>query len=286
MKARDPSVAWIDGRLVPWGEARVPLEDRGLQFAESLYEVLPVTAGKVRLLEEHAERLERGAALLEMGDGAPDGARLASIAERLLAEERLREGLLYVQLSGGVAPREHAPSERPRPVLWAYLRETRFPRASEAKRGIRVITMADARWEFCDLKTTMLLPAVMGRREAARRGAQEALLIDPQGYVREGTSCNVFIVERRAVVSPEPTRHVLPGITGPLVSRLASESGRQVARARISIERLKAADEVFVTSTSRLALGVTAVDGQPVGGGKPGPAALELAALLRREFEL
>ncbi len=281
-----PRVAWIDGRLVPWTEASVPLEDRGLQFGESLYEVLPVTAGKTRLVPEHALRMERGAAQLELEGAAPDVVRLGSIADRLVSAERLREGLLYVQLTGGTAPRDHAPAVRPAPTLFAYLREYRFPDAADAARGIRVITLADTRWAWCDIKTTMLLPAVLGRYRASQQGAGEAILLDQDGQVREGTTSSVFIVESGRVLSPAPTRHVLPGVTGALVSRLLARSGRPVLRDTIPVERLKNADEVLVTSTSRLALGVTAIDGRPVGDGKPGDVALELAAVLRRELRL
>jgi D-alanine transaminase len=281
-----PSVAWINGGLVPWSQASLPLEDRGLQFAESLYEVLPVTRGRVRLLEAHANRMRHGAEILGLARGVPDDAGWREIGARLIDAERLEEGVLYTQLTGGVAPRNHAPDDAPRPNLVAYMRALVFPRAAQASEGVRAITLDDTRWENCHLKTTMLLPAVLGRREARQRGANEAILIGRAGNVREGTSSNVFVVERGRIVRPLATHHVLPGVTGPLVSRFAAEDGREVVEEAIPAARLRQADEVFLTSTTRLALGVTHVDDAPVGDGRPGPVALGLAARLRGLLEL
>jgi D-alanine transaminase len=280
-----PGVAWINGELVPWAEARLPLEDRGLQFGESLYEVVPITAGRARLLVEHAARMRRSAEILELHDGVPPDASWNAIAERLIEHERLDEGVLYVQLTGGVAPRDHA-RRAARPNLVAYVRPRRFPRAADAERGVRAISLPDTRWANCQLKTTMLLPAVLARREAALQGAHEAILIGEHGNVREGTSSSVIVVEGRRLVRPLGTHHVLPGVTSPLVARIATRAGYDVIEATVPRKRLDAADELLLMSTSRLVLGVTHLDGQPIGAGRPGPAALELAALLRRFFEL
>lgn len=281
-----PSVAWLNGRLVPWSQACLSIEDRGLQFAESLYEVLPITAGRVRLLADHVERMRRSAAPLDLERGVPGLESWQELAQRLIETERLEEGLLYAQLTGGTLPRDHLPAERPRPNFFAYLRALRFPRQAEAERGIRAITLPDARWENCYLKTTMLLPAVLARREAAQRGCDEALLLSPEGTVREGTSSNVFVVEGTRISTPRSTRHVLPGVTRPLVVSLAGAAGHEVVEERIPAARMLEADELFVTSTSRLVMPVVELDGRPIGDGRGGPVALDLAARLRQHFQL
>lgn len=280
----DPRTAWIDGRLVPWAEARVPVSDRGLQFAESLYEVLPVIGGRPRLLAEHVARMRAGAAVLGLERGVPPRPDWERIAEELVTAEDLREGLLYAQMTGGPAPRRHVAEATP--CFFAYLTPHRFPRAADLAPGLRAITLPDLRWERCDLKTTMLLPAILARREAARRGADEALLLGPDGDVREGTSTSVFVVEADGIHMPPQDRHQLPGITQPLVAGAAREAGIPVFASPLPLARLMAAREVFVSATSRLAMPVTEVDGRPVGGGEPGPVVREIARRLRARLGL
>lgn len=281
-----PTLAWFDGRVVPFESATVPLEDRGLLFGESLYEVLPVCAGRVRLLAEHIARMRTCASALELADGVPDDATWERLAASLVAGNGIDEGLLYAQLTGGVAPRLHVPTSRPRPTFWAYLRPFRFPRAEEAARGVRVIVADDRRWAGSHLKTTMLLPAVLAKREAQRHGASEALLIDERGNVREGASSNLFIVDGRTLVTPPQDRHVLPGITRDRLAPLAEEAGLEFRREPIPLERLRGAREAFLASTSLLAMPIVAVEDAPIGDGAAGEITLDLAARLRRVLEI
>lgn len=281
-----PSVAWIDGRLVDFAEAAVPLEDRGLQFGESLYEVVPIVGGALRLFDLHLARIRGAARWLELDDGLPDEAGWRELFAALQAREGIDEGILYAQLSGGVAPRAHHPAARPRPRLWAYLRALRYPRADACARGIRAITVDDLRWARADLKTTMLLPAVLGRRAAARRGANEALFVGADGELREGAASNLFIVEGRRIVTPRLSEHLLPGVTRGLVERVAAPLGIEVVSEAIDRPRLLGADEVFITSTTQLVMPVVAIDDAPIGGGESGPIARALAAGLRRELGL
>jgi len=281
-----PRQVWFGDRLVPWSEARLPIEDRGLQFAESLYEVLPITAGRARLLPEHALRMRRAAESLGIAHGVPSVADWERIAADLVRSEEVSDALLYAQVTGGAGPRRHLPEEKPAPFFFAYVRAHRFPGHEEVSRGIRVITTPDLRWERCDLKTTMLLPAVLAKREAHRRNAADALLVGKDGEVREGASSNLFIVEGGRLSTPEPTHHLLPGTTGPVVSRLGAEAGLTLSRETIPVERLLRADEVFLTATSFLVMPVVSVDDHPVGTGAAGPKALDLARRMRALFEL
>jgi D-alanine transaminase len=279
-----PTVAWLGGRLVPFDQAVVPIEDRGLQFGESLYEVLPVTAGRVRTLPEHAARMIAGAAQLGL-PSAPDLGEWERVAAALLAADQLREALLYAQLTGGAAPRLHAPAQRPVPTFLAYLRAHRYPGDAEVARGIRAITVEDPRWARCDLKTTMLLPAVLAKYEAAARGADEAIFTVGD-LVREGSSSNVFVIEHGRVVGVPQSSEILPGVTRALMERACAALGTALSAEPISVPRLRAADEVFITSTSRLAMPVVAVDGHAVGDGSGGPVCRAIAVQMRRDLEL
>jgi D-alanine transaminase len=278
--------AWIDDRVVPFEHAQIPIDDRGLLFAESLYEVIPLTGGKPRMLGEHVGRMRAGADPIDLGGGVPDERTWERRVGELVAQEQMHEGLVYAQLTGGSALRRHLPVQRPRPRFFAYLVPFRFPRAEAAARGIGVQTFIDPRWARCDLKTTMLLPGVLAKRDAAAGGAEEALFVGPDGSVREGASSNVFVVEEARLVTPLQNQHLLPGITRPLVAQLAAETGRTVASETVSLSRLLEAREVFVTSTTLLVMPVMRIDGRPVGNGQAGPVARELAERLRARLEL
>ncbi|RMF86955.1 MAG: D-amino acid aminotransferase, partial [Nitrospirae bacterium] len=239
--SRDPSVAYLDGRLVPWEEARVPVEDRGFQFGESLYEVVPVTAGRVRLLPPHVDRMRAGAAELGLAEGVPDLEAWSRIAAELIAADGVEEGLLYAQLTGGTAPRRHWPERRPRPTFLAYVRRWRFPRDADVVRGFRAVTVPDLRWGRCDLKTTQLLGSVLALRAAARAGAEEAIFVAEDGTVREGAVSNVFLVEDGRLVTPEQTHHLLPGVTRPVIAEIARAAGMEVVSRRVDAAELATA---------------------------------------------
>lgn len=284
--ASRPQFAWLEGRIVPFAEARVPLDDRGLQFGESLYEVAPITRGRPRLLAEHVARMQQAASELGLASGVPDLSRWERLVHELVQLESLEDALLYAQVTGGAAPREHVPSVPPAPTFFAYVTPFTYPRDVEVTRGIRAVSIRDIRWARRDLKTTMLLPAVLAKRQARAQGADEALLVGPAGDVHEGASSNVFIVEGRALITPAQSSDLLPGTMRPLVSEVGREAGLDVRGEGLSLPRITAADEVFVSSTSQLVMPVVSLDGRPVGDGRAGPVARDLAARLRVRFEL
>jgi D-alanine transaminase len=281
-----PTVAWMNGAVVPFVDATVPLEDRGLQFGESLYEVVAITAGAPRMLFDHALRMRSAAEGIQIAGGVPAPEDWVRIVAQLQELEQMDEGLIIAQVTGGVAPRTHVPSRRPSPSFFAYFREFAFPRDLEVEAGARVITRPDIRWARSDLKTTMLLPAVMAKREALQLGASEAILVGPDGLVHEGAASNVFIVEGRVLFTPAPSHQALPGLTGPMISRLAARAALCVEAMPIPLERLRRADEVFLTSTTLLLMPVVSVDGQANGDGRSGPTARRLATELRRQWRL
>ena len=173
----NPAWAWCDGRIMPFSEAKVPIEDRGLQFGESLYEVVAVIEGEPFRLPDHVERMRRGATELGLESGVPDLARFRNVLSLLHHREPHPAALLYAQVTGGSAPRRIVPAEPPRPFFFAYLRPFAFPTPVEISRGIPAVTAPDPRWQRRDLKTTMLLPAVMARRLASSQGAEEVVFI-------------------------------------------------------------------------------------------------------------
>lgn len=281
-----PQYAFIDARVVPFAEATLPLDDRGLQFGESLYEVLPITAGKPRLLSEHVARMQQAATELGIEAGVPNVTEWERIISELVKREGFKDGLLYAQLTGGSAPRDFVPANAPAPRFFAYAVPCTYPGDAQVVRGIRAITVPDIRWSRRDLKTTMLLAAVLAKREAKRRGVDDALLVGPEGHVHEGASSNVFIVEGNALVTPVQSPNLLPGTMRPLVSEVAREAGYEVRGEPLSIVRVAKADEAFITSTSQLVMPIVSLDDLAIGDGRAGEVTRDSAERLRTRFEL
>lgn len=276
-----PRYAWQRGQLVPFADAGVSLADRGLLFGESVYEVLPITAGRTRWVGPHLARMREGAAALSLAVPTWLHPPLAW-PDALVAAEGLVDGLLYVQLTGGPAPRGHL--ARGAGDIFAYAMPHDFPDAARRARGVAVISRDELRWARCDLKTTMLLPSVLAKREARAAGADEVLWVDTHGNVVEGGSSNVAIVERGVLVTPPPGPWRLPGITLAIVEGLAAAAGLPWRFEPLPRARVRGADEVFITATSQLVMPVVAIDGAPVGSGSAGPIALRLGEALRESM--
>jgi len=277
-----PQHAWQHGRVIAFRDAHVSLGDRGLLFGESLYEVLPVFCNKSRLVQAHAARMRRGAAAIGLADTLVDDALWARIADELIAAEGITDGLLYLQLTGGAGPRAHLGTAIPE--LFAYAMPHVFPDAARVAIGVRLASAEDPRWAHCDLKTTMLLPSVLGKRLAHARGADEVLWVGRDGLVREGGSSNVGIVEHGSVVVPPAGPTILPGVTIAALRIPAEAAGISWREAPIDRERLARADEVFIAATSQLVLPAVAIDDVPVADGRAGPVATRLAAILREQL--
>ena len=284
--ASRPSFAFLNGRVLPFADASVPLDDRALLFGESLYEVVLVSAGVPRLLAEHVERLQNGAAELGLGEGVPPLAEWEALTAELLRREGLSNALLYAQVTGGSSPREFVPPAPVPRTFFAYLMTLVYPGDAEVAKGIRAVTLPDLRWQRRDLKTTMLLPAVLAKKEARRRGAAEAILVGAAGEVYEGASSNVFAVEGRTVITPAQTTNLLPGTMRHLVMDVAREAGLDARGEPVTLHRLRRADEIFISSTSQLVMPVVELDGATVGAGGAAPVGRDLARRLRARFDL
>jgi D-alanine transaminase len=276
-------IAYVDGRYLLHAEAHVHIEDRGLQFADAVYEVCSVNDGL--LLDEtgHLDRLERS--LRELSSPMPMGrGALMAVMREVMRRNRLKDGLIYLQVTRGAYRRDHAIPQHVRPSLIVTARSL-DPKTYDKRRaeGISVVTLKDIRWGRCDIKTTGLLPNVLAKTEARKAGAYEAWLVDPQGFVTEGSSTNAWIVTKKDVlVTRDLKANILAGVTRKGVLAALSLHGINAIEERaFTLNEAADAGEAFITSASGGVIPVVAIDGTPVGSGKPGPTTLRIHALYR-----
>ncbi|MBV9653648.1 MAG: D-amino-acid transaminase [Acetobacteraceae bacterium] len=276
-------IAYVNGRYVQQAEASVHIEDRGYQLADGIYEVVYVNGG--RLIDEalHLDRMERS--LREIRVRVPmDRGALQHVLRQVLRRNRVRDGLLYMQVTRGVAPREHAfPAAPIAPSIVVTVRRLpAFPRDAAANAG-SAITYPDERWARCDIKSTALLPNVLARQAAKERGAVEAILIDRDGMVTEGAATSVWAVAAGDVLRTRalgPT--ILPGCTRAALIGLMRDAGIAFEERAVSEAELREANEVFLTSASSFVKPVTRVDGTTIGDGTVGPVTRKLFDLFAR----
>ena len=266
-----PRFAYVNGRYLPHEAATVHIEDRGYQFADGVYEVVPVVGGQTIDEQLHLDRLGRSLAEIEIRWPMSRSAMQLVTAE-LLRRNRMMFGLLYIQVTRGVAPRDHAfPPADVKPAVVMTTMRRPAPKRAAATHGITVTTTPDIRWKRCDIKTISLLPNVLAKEKATREGAVEAWLVDDDGYVTEGSSTNAWIVTKDgALVTRPATSAILNGITRLVVIDLAKQQGLRFEERPFSLEEAKDAHEAFITSSSNYVMPVTAIDGRPVGNGGPG----------------
>lgn len=271
-------IAYVNGSYVPHKQASVHVEDRGYQFADGVYEVIAVRGGRFVDEEPHLDRLERS--LAEISIEAPMSRPALKIVMReMLRRNRVRDGILYLQVTRGVAPREHAFPASARPAVVMTARRSK-PRPAVSLRGVSVITVPDIRWKRCDIKSVSLLPNILGKQAASEAGAYEALQVDEDGFITEGTSSNAWIVTRRGdLITRKPDNAILDGVTRRAVVELAEREGLNFIERAFTLKQALAAREVFVTSTSSNVMPVVKIDDQVVGDGKPGPLSRKLLKL-------
>jgi D-alanine transaminase len=274
-----PRIAYVNGRYRPLRDQAVPVEDRGYQFADGVYEVVKVLDGTPRDLGRHLARLDRSLAALQIRPPMARGA-LVQVLKETLRQNALRTALLYIQVSRGTAPRNHVFPKGSRPSLVVTARRPSFPSAREREQGVKVITLPDLRWGRCDIKSISLLANVLARQEAAAAGCREAWLCERDGTVTEGSASNAYIFDRagRLVTHPLGER-ILGGVTRSVILELARADGMEADERPFSLEEAKAAPEAALSSTSSLLLPVVAIDGHAVGTGRPGPGVRRLMGL-------
>jgi D-alanine transaminase len=274
-------LAYVNGRFVPHAEAVVHIEDRGYQLADAVYEVWALFDGKLADAEGHFVRLERS--LSELSIAMPMTRRALTIVLReAIRRNRVREGLLYLQVSRGVAPRDHAfPTEPVRPAVIVTVKTVdRAATEAKAAKGAKVVTTPENRWGRCDIKTVGLLPNALAKQKAREAGAVEAWFVDELGFVTEGASSNAWIVDGDGRLRTRDTNaNILRGVTRNTLLDVISEQGLEVDERPFTPDEARAASEAFITGAGSIVLPIIAVDGKPVGNGAPGPVAIRLRNL-------
>lgn len=271
-------IAYVNGSYVPHQQASVHVEDRGYQFADGVYEVIAVRGGRFVDEEPHLDRLERS--LGELKIAAPMSRRAMRIVMRqVVRRNRVRDGILYMQVTRGVSPRDHAFPREAEPAIVMTARRSRA-RTALAAEGVSVITVPDIRWKRCDIKSVSLLPNILGKQAATEAGAYEALQVDADGYVTEGTASNAWIVtDAGELVTPAPDDTILNGVTRRAVIDLARREGLSFVERSFTVDEALAAREVFVTSTSSNVMPVVRIDDAVIADGAPGPLSRKLIQL-------
>lgn len=278
--------AYVNGQYLPLSVAGVHVEDRGYQFADGVYEVVAVANGHAIDEDAHLARLDYS--LKEMSLPWPvSKAALKHILKRMVALNRLTNGLLYLQITRGVSRRDHGfpkPSVPPALVVTAKTMKPVSPELLE--KGVAVVTMPDLRWKRCDIKSVSLLPNILAKQAAKDKGAYEAWLLDDEGYVTEGSSTNAWIVTPKGEIVTRPLGSpILAGVTRRAILALAVEAKLQIVERPFKPAEALKAKEAFLTSATSWALPITSIDGKKVGDGKPGPITLRLRALYAQAVE-
>src|SRR5215467_8947391 len=275
-------IAYVNGRYLPRNAAKVAVEDRGYQFADGVYEVCEVRGGRLVDERRHMARLNRS--LGELRIAAPmSQAALAVVLRETIRRNRVRDGIVYVQVTRGVARRDFPfPAANTRPSIVVTARSADRERLEQiAAEGISVITVPDIRWKRVDIKSVALLPNVLAKQAAREQGAREAWLIDAKARITEGASSNAWIVNRDGKVVTHPLGHdILAGVTRSVVIDIIKNQGLAFEERAFTVEEAYAAREAFITSASQTVLPVVSIDGRPVGNGAPGL----IATALRRDY--
>ncbi len=276
-------IAYVNGRYLPHAGAAVHIEDRGYQFADGVYEVCEVRGGRLVDEQRHMERLDRSLGALAIGWPLTPAA-LAVVMREVVRRNRLRAGLIYLQVTRGVARRNHAfPAADVAPALVVTTLPVDLAALERrAEEGVSVVTVPDNRWARVDIKSTGLLPNVLAKQKARESGAYEAWFVDAEGLVTEGSSTNAWIVTAAGtIVTHSGEAGILRGITRAGVLEIAGEEAYPIEERSFSIAEAQSAREAFLTSASSKVTAVVNIDGVVIGSGRPGPVANRLRELFR-----
>jgi len=263
-------IAYVNGRYLPHREARIHVEDRGFQFADAVYEVIAARGGALVDATLHLKRLDRSLGELRIARPMSDAA-LAAVMREVIRRNGVVDGIIYLQISRGAAPRDFAFPKGARPSVVMTARRHRGPDPKQVEQGVGVITIPDIRWARPDIKSVALLPNALGKQRAREAGAYEAWQVDRDGLITEGTSSNAWIVTSAGeLITRQADNSILNGITRIGLIGLLEGEGLRLVERPFSVAEAKTAREAFLTSTTNFVLPVVSVDGTPVGNGYPG----------------
>ncbi|SDR05288.1 D-amino-acid transaminase [Pseudovibrio sp. Tun.PSC04-5.I4] len=281
-------VAYVNGQYVPHSRAAVHIEDRGYQFSDGIYEVCEVWNNSLVDMGSHLDRFDRSLRQLQIRAPMSRGA-LVRVMKEVIALNRVKNGLIYMQVTRGVSPRDHyfPPKDTPPSLVMTAKSVSRLKNDQIAARGVGVITVEENRWDRVDIKSVGLLPNVLAKQKAKESGAREAWFVDKNGLITEGGSTNAWIILKDGTLVTRPATHgILKGITRGVLMKLAETKGFHVEERGFSISEAKQAQEVFLTSASGLVMPVTKINETIMGDGKPGPIVQDLRKSFHEASEL
>jgi len=261
--------AYLNGEFLPLAEARIPVLDRGFIFGDGVYEVIPVYSRRPFRLPEHLRRLQRSLDAIRLGNPMTDS-DWTRLVNDLVARHAGEDQSVYLQVTRGVAKRDHAFPSATKPTVFMMSSPLVTPPREQVEQGVPCITATDYRWLKCDVKSVSLLANCLLRQLAAEAGAVEVVLFR-DGCLTEASASNVFVVRNGKLLGPPKNHLILPGITYDVVLELAAAKGIAVELRAIPEQEVRSADELWVTSSSKEVLAVATLDGKAVGGGRPGP---------------
>ena len=263
-----PPLVYLNGDFLPPEQAQVSAFDRGFVFADGVYEVIPAYGGRPFRLAQHLARLDNSLAGIRLAN--PLTARdWLTVFTRLVQSGGDSDQSVYLQVTRGPAPRDHAFPKKVTPTVFAYSQTFKNPEPSHLVKGVTAITVPDIRWQRCDIKAIALLPNVLMRQQATEQGAVEAILLR-DGLMTEGSASNIFVVVNGTLVTPPKGKFILPGVTRDLVLELARAHGLACAERDVTESELRNAEELMLSSSIKELLPITRLDDRPVGSGKPG----------------
>ena len=262
-------IVYLNGEFMPLEDAKVPVLDRGFIFGDGVYEVIPVYSKRPFRLQEHLVRFRRSHDAIRL-DYPMSDAEWTKLVNDLVARNAGDDQSIYIQVTRGVARRDHAFPKDTKPTVFAMSNPLVTPASEAVESGIHAITTIDYRWLKCDVKSTSLLGNCLLRQIAADAGALEVVMFR-DGFLTEGSSSNVFVVKNGVILATPKDNLVLPGITYDVVLELAKAHGLPHEVRPVSEAEVRSADEIWVTSSTKEVLAVSTLDERAVGGGKPGP---------------
>ncbi|MBL4616450.1 MAG: D-amino-acid transaminase [Robiginitomaculum sp.] len=270
-------IAYVNGIYLPHADASVHIEDRGYQFADGVYEVWSVRGAILQDHQPHLDRLMRSLSELKIPITFSTGS-LNVILNEIIRRNRINSGMVYLQITRGVAPRDHEWPKSIKPSMVLTARSTSFSAAEkQANAGVEVITLPDIRWKRCDIKSVSLLPNVLAKHQAKEQGAYEAWMVDKQGFITEGSSTNVWIISQdNVLITRNTSTRILSGVTRLAVIEIAKQFQLTVEERKFTVLEAQQAKEAFITAATALVMPVTKIDGMKINTGKPGAVTLAL----------
>jgi D-alanine transaminase len=276
-------IAYVNGSYVAEADAKVSIFDRGFLFADGVYEVTPIVNGKLVDYDAHMERLDRSLNELQMAWPCSKDEMKAMHLE-LITRNDLKEGIIYMQVTRGVADRMFNFPKDITSSLVAFPQVMSLVDNANARTGVKVVTTPDIRWLRRDIKSIMLLAPVLGKQDAYEKGAAEGWMVE-DGFITEGTSSNAYIIKDNTVITRPLSNRILAGCTRRALFRLSQEHGVKIEERLFTPEEAYAADEAFLTSASQFVMPIVEIDGRRIGGGQPGPVSRKLRELFLEEAQ-